>query len=518
MNWSKVAKLILPLGLFSFFLFIYLHVSFSRFWSLSASMNDLGNMTQGVWGILHKGIPVNVKEEVVGTRFIGHFEPILYLMAPFYALYQSPLTLLFIQSLTIVSGGLIIFYIADLFLPFFWAVFLQILYYLFPSCFGVNFLDFHPETMALLFLPLSYYFFIKKRINLAFLLAILTMFCKESLAPLVGFYGLYLILKTDKKIFGLILSAIAFSYFMVIFFVIIPHFSPTGVSIFVKGVNQPPFAWLGSKTGDIIKNLFNVNLIFSQLFYLKNLNYLLELFGSLFFLPLLSPITYVSTPILLINLLSTKDQLKNIIYQYSAGAAPFMFFGLIFVINRFIKKRKKISVRFGDVILAVLLMFSLIGFIDKDMVIANSAGIYSQKHIQSLESAINLIGKDSSVSTQNNLGMWVANREFIYLIPSKAKEADFILFDLRDPFKNYDYISCVNCVYATSIKEYFSVLENTFSNKDYGLIYYQDKILLFKRNAVGDKNMIKTAFVDFQYIKKNTYEKLSLSELEQKIP
>jgi len=510
---------IIPYVVFILVTCLLILLSFERFFALMERMYDLGNMTQGVWGIIHKGIPVNVNEGIVGTRFIGHFEPILYLVSVVYFFYQSPMTLLVIQSTVVGIGGLFIFYIAKKRLNLYWALGIQILYYSFPSVFGSNLLEFHPETLVLGIIPASFWYLRKKKYTLSLILAIAVMISKESLAPLAAFYGLYIYFFSKKKELGIFLFSLASVYFLVIFFVIIPHFSPTDVSIFFEGVSKPPFAWLGNSPKEIFQSLINPVKISEHIFNFDNLNYFLKLFGSFYFLPFLSVETFVALPVLLINFFSEKSPMKNIYFHYNSGIIPFMFFGFIGSLAAIFKRAHKIETKIlVQILVGVLLFFSFIGFIDQDLRITSSYQNKLQKnHLTYLKKALTFISPDASVVTQNNLGPWVANREFVYLIPYHYKQADYVLLDLDDPTAQEEYFSCQFCAQTSTIKEYFEIIFDLLNDSNYGLIFYDNKILLFKRNAANGKDLVKRAKIEITEIMKNTFNEFDNEYLTEKL-
>ena len=82
-----------------------------------------------------------------GTQFAVHFSPILFLIVPVYALFQTPITLLVIKSTVIAIGAIPVFLLAKKILgtPI-WGLFFAIGYLLYPALQGINWYDFQPQS------------------------------------------------------------------------------------------------------------------------------------------------------------------------------------------------------------------------------------------------------------------------------------------------------------------------------------------------------------------------------------
>ena len=74
---------------------------------------DLGIFDQALWSTLHgKFLYTTLHGEEASVTFAHHFQPILLLILPIYAVYQSPETLLVLQSFFLALGALPIYWIA----------------------------------------------------------------------------------------------------------------------------------------------------------------------------------------------------------------------------------------------------------------------------------------------------------------------------------------------------------------------------------------------------------------------
>ncbi len=118
--------------------------------------------------------------------FGNHIAPDMLLVLPIYAIFQSPLTLLFIQVVVLSLTGAVLFFVArDLLKDKGLALLLVAAYFLNPGMHGMLIAEFHAECLIILFYILTFYFYMKKEmkwmvVSLALLLG--TM----EVAPFLG--------------------------------------------------------------------------------------------------------------------------------------------------------------------------------------------------------------------------------------------------------------------------------------------------------------------------------------------
>lgn len=213
---------------------------------------DLGNMTQMVWNTL-QGRPLYLTD-YFGTNLprwsMSHVDPILLLFVPIFAVFPHALTLVFSQLVLVISGAVVIYFLADLKLKSKWAAcFLGTAYLFYPSLGYLNALTgFHGVTAVIPFFLGAVYVsenmldsakFSKKSIFTFWILAVLTMSGKEQLPLYIFMYGLYVLvtrvfladvpLEKPKKLILLrhagSMMIVGLIWFITAFFVIIPAFA-----------------------------------------------------------------------------------------------------------------------------------------------------------------------------------------------------------------------------------------------------------------------------------------------------
>jgi len=125
-------------------------LSVMRYRGYNADMLDLGNMSQAIWSAT-QGRPLECTyRDGTFSRLALHAEVIYFLIAPFYALFPSPVTLLILQSFLFASAGFPLYALAYRKLQHVWAARLVVLIYLiYPVAQTAVLFDFHGDTLAM---------------------------------------------------------------------------------------------------------------------------------------------------------------------------------------------------------------------------------------------------------------------------------------------------------------------------------------------------------------------------------
>jgi len=169
--------------------------------------------------------------------FGNHFAPDQLLVLPFYALIQSPLTLLFAQSFVIAITALAVFFIAkDLLESGYIAIVLEIAFLLNAGVHGMLIFDYHAEMFIMLAYLLTFYFYMKSSTKLFVISLFFLLFSIEVASVLAITMGLGLLCyeylnKTNSK-------RIRLAWMMIVISVIA-----------ILGENALYYATLGKPTG-----------------------------------------------------------------------------------------------------------------------------------------------------------------------------------------------------------------------------------------------------------------------------
>lgn len=314
---------ILALVLIGIYIAVLSYLSINRFQSMNAHYYDLGIMDQVVFNT-SKGRLLRMTDPDIATntsRLSVHFDPILVIFSPLYKIVASPINLLVAQSVILGLGGFAVYLIGRRVLKNSWHsllfVFLYLNYYPLQAA---NLFDFHAVTVATTALLFAYYFLALKPIKesvinylLGTICIVVTILSKENASLVVGCLFGYLYYTNRKKKIYLVLSVVSVVSFFLVVFQLIPMFrSSSSFALSYFDLHEP---------------LTLVRRFFSYDSYL----YVRKLFTPLSFLPLLSPLhLFIVLPELLINILSSNSNLRDLHFHYTSMITPFLIIASIY--------------------------------------------------------------------------------------------------------------------------------------------------------------------------------------------
>ena len=311
-------------------------LSIQRHDSFRTHASDMGQMDQALWNTLHGNLLEDTRPNGQQMpRLTDHVEPI-FLVIPFvFLIYDGIASLFVIQSIAIALGALAIYWIARRRLKSEWAaVLFAAMYLLFPALEAANLAEFHAVTFAPAPLMFAYNYAQERAWKRYVLFSLLALAVKEDIALLVITMAVFFAIPSNvkrqtstEKIFTfhvsrftfqiksvpLIIAIISLAWFLLALFVIIPHFSPRGESVYITGRYSNPLLAL-----------------LAGLFIPEKLAYVVQLLASVGFLALLDPVTLlVGSPALILNLLSSYEAMYSGTYHYSAPVAPYLVLAAI---------------------------------------------------------------------------------------------------------------------------------------------------------------------------------------------
>jgi uncharacterized membrane protein len=482
--------------------------------AFSSSGWDLGIYEQVVWSTANSGRLFWYTAEVLinpSCNFLGiHFSPILFLVVPIYAVYQSTETLLILQTSVLALAAIPLYKLvfhesksAKQALAF------SLVYLAYPPIASMNVNDFHVQSFLPLFFFFAFYYFRKEEWVKYFGFIILALAVIEIVPLIVVFFGLYGLWVNRQRLFHIadalrlkrlsanksIICSIATIALAVAWFLL----ARTVISA-VNPTAQPNPNW--ASFGDPIHNL--PGLLFNVLTNpFKTINaivtpmepkaiFLFGLFAPLAFLSFLSPPSLlIGAPWFIISFLSNYPPYYSALgHQYAAFVAPFIFVSAIYGVKRlwavkdylasnrrFTRFREKINkIRYRRTIVIVCLVF-LIAFSYVAVLDIHVSYPLVTRHDHVLEIFIELIPSNASVLTENDLLPHLSRRLYIYAplaTPAGNLSAD-ITFD-------YIFVDTASSWYVDSLKQ---LVSNFTENHLFGIQYSSDHILLLKRGYMG---------------------------------
>lgn len=322
--WGAVAVLTL----------LWSGAAISRHHGFETTNADMGIFTNGIWNFAHgNGFISSMKS---GANLLtDHQSPLFMLFGPFFWLVPRPETLLFLQALGLLAGGVAMFWLARQYLParhpaVYW---IPIVYWFFSPLRNVNRFDFHPEVMMLpvfLWAIVGMQSLSPRRRAFGIVAFILALGAKESAAPVgVGICLAWLVGAAPE-------ASRKFTRVCALFLI------PASVALFIFNTTFVPkyfgrdyiyggvYKHLGGSLSGILLAPFRDPLGFLQaLFGGDRIKIFLGSLAPAMFLPFLNWRAFLaSLPGYMMILLTGGDQRISLGYHYSIEFSPGIFWAL----------------------------------------------------------------------------------------------------------------------------------------------------------------------------------------------
>ena len=474
---------------------------------------DLGIHDQAIYNILHGGIMRTTLYGPYAIDYLGdHFSPILFLVAPIYALYQDARTLLVLQSFFLAAGAIPIYLLTlNKTRSALLGVTLAAGYLLYPALHGVNLRDFHQIALVCVLLLTALYFLEAER-DVPFLIALgLALIVKEEVALTVAAIGAYIFLAKRRYRLGAALALIGLAYFAVVTGWLMPHLGgKPQIDTRFGGIIAPGTQGAAGVAWTLFTN--PIYTVMSILGNQQKLIFLFQMFLPVLFLPLLAPaLAWIpALPALAVLLLTSAYTQYSITYHYSAHLIPFIFFLAsagddalhVHVSSSVVRaklahrpergfRRPKTSSAFirvhprpRTVALAASLLVASLAMSYQFGHIVSKRGLDFPRpdpHTAVVESFVRQIPRDAVVSTMSDIATHLTARRTIYLFPDVA-DAEYLLLD-TDPRANYWPHEGLKAR-ERSIRDMLPQIQGG----QFGLIRSEDGVMLFKRGSDPTRN------------------------------
>lgn len=501
---------------------IFMHYAFKTYaW-------DLGIFTQSLWTTINLGKPFHYTIEThvnPSQNFFGaHFSPILLLIVPIYALHQSPITLLTLQSFILGLAALPTYWIArDKLNSKLWGLTFATAFLLHPALHGMNCFDFHVEAFIPLFFLLTFYYLDNKRWIKGLTFALLTLSTIEFAPILIVFLGFYFLIKISSQthkanivltlkriIIPIVLIAISIFWFFTAF-----HITYSINPLKATGLPGNWDIW-GSSLNEVVLNVLRnpitaLGVIANPI---EKVYYILSVFAPTVFLSLLSPLELLLiVPWLLAALLSEYPPYYELYFQYFGFIAGQIFVAAIYGVKNLIKLQNS-SKRLSGIekkLIVLILSLSLLSTLAISPIALPALTrrrVEITSHVETLHEVLSLIPHNASIATQNDIFPHLAQRENIFILTWPMQlEVDFIIVDL----KSSHFLYGPTAMSVPPDKALFDVINST----KYGMMAYADGVLLLKKDYTGEYVITQPYREYFNYEKLLRYPSTSCIGFDQ---
>lgn len=425
--------------------------------NMSTSIYDLGIYDNLVWQTAH-GHFLDCSLIKGGNHASAHFDPILWLVAQIYRVYQRAETLLVFQTLWLASGAFAVYAIARRRLINEWfAALLGVMYLMHPALHGINMFDFHSLALIVPTSMWAVYLLDVGGFKRYWLVWALLVISREDISLLMCFVGAYAIL-TQRVRTGLATIALSLVYLTLVKRYAMPDSSllmaaDKAYSYIYYYEEMIPHAKEGTR-GLVITLITNPLYALQVLFKEEKLLYFLHLLLPMLALPFAAGRKVVLTLYGMIFIgLASRKHVYSLHFQYSALLLPMLFAALPDGLARVTDSRclKALGLeraRLAWTLVLGMLTATVVTSVKYGVIFPNAsfkAGwsrlvrIPTQEmtdRYAKLREFIAYIGPDAGISSTSDIGPHISNRRRAYHWPT-VKDAEFLLLRVEN-FKKED--------------------------------------------------------------------------------
>jgi uncharacterized membrane protein len=453
-------------GTAAVFAVLYTVLSVRRHQLQQTAGYDLGIFEQAVRGYARLQAPV-APLKGLGFNVLGdHFSPAVAVLAPFYRIFPSPVTLLVAQSVLL---SLAIVPLAD------WALTARGPRTALVVGFGLGAswgavqaaaFDFHEVALAVPLIAYAVRALGEERWRAAALWSLPLLLVKEDQGLTLAAVGVYIALRGPRRL-GLWLTAAGALGTCVEVLLILPAVNVHGGFDYWQQITGGGSATTGGVTqvgggGSLIGLL--VHLPWPAVKWLT----VLMLLAPTGFLGLRSPLTLLCVPTLLWRFASGNSHYWGVAYHYSAVLMPIVFGGFVHALSR-----GGLSWRRGRAVLAASAAFTaatLPFFPMRELVLPPQW--ITPAHVETADAILGEIPNGVKVAASNRLAAQLVHRDTVTLVCMRAASADaaWVVVDAKDSK------AIAPCSADTAVAELAH-----FESRGYTLVAQSDGITLLRR-------------------------------------
>ncbi|OKH11490.1 hypothetical protein NIES592_21590 [Fischerella major NIES-592] len=509
------------------FFFLCLLFTLHRYYTFYASF-DQGIFNQVFWNNLHgrffqSSLSSSLSTNVVHAgevptvyyhRLGQHFTPALLLWLPIYALFPSPATLTVLQVILITAAGLVLYVLARQYLQPPLAVMITASFYGANAVIGPTLSNFHDICQIPLFVFTLLLAMEKRWWWLFWLLAVLILAVREDAGIGLFGVGVYMILSKRFPRAGVAVCILSFGYILVLTNLIMPLFSKDISQRFMLERFGQYADGEEASTIEIIWGMISNPLrLLVELFTPldRTIKYLLGQWLPLAFVPAVAPGSWMIASFPLLKLLLGKgESVLSITIRYALTVVPGLFYGSILWWSQRQQKFKPAFRRLWIGCICLSLFFTFTSNPNRTFyfVIPDSVKplVYVSlpqqwQHVSQMRPLLAQIPPDASVSATTYIVPHLSSRREILRLPAlelrndaqKVIKVDYAIADLWQ-LQKYQVAFKSD---RSLLKDLTPLIDQLINNGEYGIIGFEDGVILLKKAASSD-TQAKAAWLQFR--------------------
>jgi len=479
------------------YVILFSSICIKKYFSFTYHDWDFGIYVNMMWNLIHG----NANSSLLGHHFLyDHASMIAYLIALPYFIFRHPIFMLIMQSFVLGFSVFPVYLLAREKIDCLSGAMIVLMYLMYPPIHYANLYEFNFETFSLPFLSFAFYFLLKNRKILFFLMCIGACACKENIPLTIIALGLFGLLRPHRRILGLAAIVLGMSWFyfdLQILPSLVTKKAMGTISTFgVAPKNIGLFAQYGNNLKEIFTYFLLHPLVIIKTAFLNGLkgNFFYGILGVLLYLPLLRPdVLLINLPHAMTRLLALNRNEYTIYYHSASPVAPFVFFALVFsVITLFKKMPGLLKYRYGLLTsVFVVELISMVHIWDIRPPLARFV-TYDKSDAIRMSFVKEIPSHQGSVASSFEFLPHLASREHIYSTHAffgtvwwkgpKPKDLDYILMDFKSPLMTAMFFESP-ALFDRNLYSYLS--ENKF-----GLVKARGDIVLFKKNYETENKIL----------------------------
>ncbi len=497
------------------FFVLGLILSLNRYYSFYSSF-DQGIFNQVFWNSIHgrffqsslsSSLSTNVVHsgevpEVYYHRLGQHFTPALLLWLPLYALFPAPVTLSVLQVVLVTAAGIVLYFLARQYLEPPLAAMITASYYGAIAVIAPTLTNFHDISQIPLFTFGLLLAMEKRKWWVFWLLAVALLAVREDSGVGLFSVGIYMILSKRFPRAGLAVCVLSFGYMVALTNLIMPLFSADiskrfMIERFGQYANGEEASTVEIIWG-IVSNPWRL-LVELVTPFPGTLLYLLGQWLPLAFVPAVSPAAWMVAGFPLLKLfLGQGESVLAITIRYAMTIVPGLFYGVILWWSQHPKAFKPSFRRFwaGCICLSLLVTVAYnpnrtLYFLIPDSI---QPWVYVSlprqwQHANQMRSLLTQIPPDASVAATTYIVPHLSSRRAIIRWPAlqirndakKVVQVDYAIADLWQ-LQQYQVAFKQD---RQLLQDSVATIERLFSNGEYGIIGFQDGVILMQKGVTS---------------------------------
>jgi uncharacterized membrane protein len=434
----KLLLLVLSLA----YILVFGKLAFDQHAAMRTHQADLGQIDQAIWNSSRGRLLEFSKDERQSIRLTDHVEPIFVLISPLFWLWDDVRALLALQAVFVAAGAWPLYALARRKGSPNLALALAVAWLLAPPLQSALLTDFHAIPLAVPFILWAFWAVEARRWGQFAVAVLLLTVVKEEAALLAAGLGLWALWVAGRRrlraedgdradrgwLIGLILALVAFAWFLLATFVIIPAYA-AGVYGIDASIYFHRYGALGDSLTDILRNLvLRPGLVANILLEPARLRYLLGLFAAFGFLGLAGLDAIVlCLPLLLANLLSAYPAQYYGEFHYTAPLLPYFAVGAAYGSGRLLKLR--LPNRFL-IIWLLAWAVGLYGLAGRGPLGGRYDPATITAHHRLLNRFTQQLPANAAVSATAAVHPHISHRRFAFPFPNGLQQAEWALIDV----------------------------------------------------------------------------------------